>query len=282
MGLRRRLLTVGLVTAAAAIAAIGQTAPISRTVPVTFTGVVADTVSDSIQIRQPDGSLVAYTGPVPDYPYQKGETVTISFDASLPTRDYFDSGVYQGQVAADGIYRFRVSTQPNSSLIGNIGQATASNVSGPITAAANFGEPALSAMTIVYDYNTDGYSIEGSGNYRSGLFWGGGFAFDAITGLLSACSTTDCGPSFANVGFDLIGDPTGSVVSTLNAPIFATVGSAETELGSRAGFFNLSFTGSWNLPQFGGAISVPEPGMVLLFALAVGVLIGRRKVVQPG
>ena len=48
------VVTLGLFVS---VAAGAQTVPISRTIPVTFTGVVSSTAADTILVRQPDGSL---------------------------------------------------------------------------------------------------------------------------------------------------------------------------------------------------------------------------------
>ncbi len=105
-------LTFGIM--ALAIAALptvagAQSAPMQRAIPIIFTGIVANDVGSSIRIRQPDGTFAAFTGPVPDYPYVKGDAVTISINANVPTRDYYTSGTYSGQIAADGIYRVPIS-----------------------------------------------------------------------------------------------------------------------------------------------------------------------------
>jgi uncharacterized membrane protein (DUF485 family) len=42
------------------VTAQAQTAPISRTIPVTFTGVVSSTAADTVFVRQPDGTLESF------------------------------------------------------------------------------------------------------------------------------------------------------------------------------------------------------------------------------
>jgi PEP-CTERM motif len=256
-----------------------QTATVSRTVPVTFTGTVSSTAADTILVRQPDGTLARFTGPLPALAYAAGDPVTISFNATMPTRSYYDSGTYQGQIAADGIYRIRVSTQPGSSLIGNIGQASPSDVSGPIGFASNFGEPAYSAMTIVYDYNADSYSIEGSGRFFAGAFAGPGYLYDAATDSYIACNgERECagaglgGPADP-VSFTLNGGADGSTIASSAIRISST----DATSGTGRGIFSWLFSGSWNLSQFGGATQVPEPGMLLLFGGASAFVARRRR-----
>lgn len=271
----------GLLTALCVLAAhpaLAQTLPTQRTIDVVFSGVVADPVGNSIRIRQPDGSYAAYTGPVPEYPYKAGDAVSVSFKATVPTKAYYDS-VYQGQIAADGIYRFKVTT-PSSGCCSStpgLGYATAANISGPIEFSPNYGEPSYNAITLVYDYNNDTYSLEGGGGFLASSLWGPGMKFDATTGQVISCTTSACAPPYYDYNsFALRGDGTGSSLTATNIGIYNPASD-----DPRAGLYNLTFSGSWNLPQFGGGSGggtgqVPEPAMLLLFALACGVVVARR------
>jgi hypothetical protein len=269
-----------------------QTAATSRIIDVTFTGVVAGNVADTIQIRQPDGSVVPYTGPVPDFPYLKGDAVTIGFKASVPTKAFYDT-VYQGQKAVDGIYRFRVSTPATPSYLPNnprvLGDATVTDVSGPFTPSPNFGEPPFTSMTIVYDSNADTYSMEGSGGFNAGSFFGAGYTYDPATGTLASCANQACGSIVNNYNsFTLSGDASGSTISS--SAIFIP-NAADPINDYRIGKFGISFSGGWNLPQWaggtttggttggtsGGSTPVPEPGMLLLFGAAAAALPLRRR-----
>jgi hypothetical protein len=265
------LLGLSLATAPA----LAQTAPISRTLNLTFTGVVSNTATNTIRIRQPDGSYVPYTGPVPEFPYAQDAPVTVSFNAVVPTKAFYDT-TYQGQLAADGIYRFKVTTgsgfgQPSTAL----GTATPADVSGPITYSPNYGDPRYTGMTVVYDYNADSYSIEGGGGFGAGELWGAGFVFDAATGQLTGCQTFQCAPLQYDYNSYFLGsDSTGTQLMIRNAAIYNPVNG-----DSRAGLWDMVFAGSWNLPQFGGGgvVQVPEPGMLGLFGGATLALACARR-----
>lgn len=252
-----------------------QTAPIERTIPVTYTGVVSAIAADTILVRQPDGSLVRYTGPLPDLGYTKGDPVTISFNATLPTRAFYDSGVYRGQIAADGIYRISVSNPYyGGSTANGIGNSSVADVSGPINPELNFGQPTNTRMTIVYDYNTDSYSIEGNGGFLSSAYAGPGYIYDAATGSYLACGgSVSCRTSQTQdpVLFSLASS--GHSITSSNVRIHST----DPNSGTGTGFFSWLFSGSWNLPQFGGATPVPEPGMMVLFGGATATLAWRRR-----
>lgn len=255
------------------LAAQAQTAPISRTITLTYTGTVTNAAADTIKVRQPDGSYVPYTGPLPDLPYANGDAVSISFNATMPTKAFYDSGVYQGQVAADGIYRIRVSTYPTGGT-SQLGYAGPSDVSGPISYSPNYGEPPFTSMALVYDYNTDSYSIDGGGNYLATAMWGPGYVFDAA-GNLVACQFQTCAPpQYDYNSFALRGGADGSTITATNIGIYNPVNG-----DSRAGLWNLGFTGSWNLPKFGssGPISVPEPSMLILFGGGAAFAMARRR-----
>lgn len=258
----------------AAVPAMAQTAPVSRTITLTYSGVVTQGAGDTIMIRQPDGSLTRYTGPLPDFPYKPGDQIAISFDATVPTRAFYDSGTYRGQLAADGIYSIRVSSPyyNGGTSPGGIGNSTAADVTGPISPALNSGQPTNTLMTIVYDYNADSYSISAAGDFLSSAYAGPGFRYDAGSGQYVSCTTSSSCLTYAGA------DP---ILFALRQNADGTIGTSNiaipsTDLASPAGtgFFSLLFSGSWNLPVFGGggATPVPEPGMLGLFAAAFAVL----------
>lgn len=266
------------ILAAMPLAAQAQTAPISRTIDLTFTGVVSSTASDTILVRQPNGTMATYTGALPDYPYKAGDPVTISFKATVPTQAYYDSGVYQGQVAADGIYRISVSSPyyNGGTTAGGIGNSTIADASGPINPADNSGQPTNTRMTLVYDYNRDSYSIEGAGNFSSGAYGGFmGLIYNALTAAYEVCNTaTTCRTNAASdpVLFGLTQNADGTI-GTGNIRVMSTDPTSATGTG----VFSLMFSGSWNLPSFGGATQVPEPGMLGLFGMASAALVWRRR-----
>lgn len=284
MGSKTRTLAVALAALTATSQVEAQVAPVSRTITLTFTGVVSSSAADTILIRQPDGSYSSYTGPLPDIGYNKGEPVSISFNATVPTKAFYDSGTYQGQIAADGIYRITLVSPPYSGGggPGGIGNSSVADVSGAISPALNSGQTTNTRMTLVYDYNADSFSIEG-GSFASGAYAGPGYLYDAASGSYQPCSGTALGgcrgvATSDPVLFGLSGSADGTVVSTSRIGIQSTDPTSPTGIGS----FLLSFLGSWNLPQFrpGGSTEVPEPGMLVMFG-AASLFVARRRRRRP-
>jgi PEP-CTERM motif len=275
--------------AAVAPSAMAQTAPpISRTIPLTFTGVVTNDVTNSIKIRQPDGSFAPYTGPVPDYPYKVGDPVTISFNATVPTQAFYaPGGPYGGQVAADGIYRLNVGGQAGfgSGFIpgpGGVGAISNPDVTGPISPNANTRATGVN-MTIVYDSNADTYSLAyPNGGWSMYDLNAPSYTFDPATGTLSggavacpggvALGCNDNNPG----GFTFVG--TENSATGKNIGIYTPASNTPTSY--IAGVFDLVFGGSWNLPTYGGgggSTSVPEPSMMFLFGGGAAALLRRRR-----
>ena len=261
-----------------------QTGPQQRTISIQFTGVVTNEISDTIKVRQPDGSFSTFTGPVPDYPYKKGDSVTIGYNTIVPTKAYYDEA-YRGQIAADGIYRIQVIGTNNGSLT-TFGQARNFDVSGPISPVPSNGQPlGLGGMIIVYDSNKDSYSLElPGGAWSASKFDAPGYNYDPATGRLTP-SQTSCldgtGGSCVRTGdggFALTGDQRS--VSANNIPIYNTAGALPENAG-RTGGFSLLFAGIWNLPFFGSGggdpVDVPEPASVLFFGAGAGLLGWRRR-----
>lgn len=274
MGRTASMFGIALAALGAAPAAQAQTAATTQTISLTFSGIVANTVSNTVRIRQPDGSYVPYTGPVPEFPYKQDEPISISFRATVPTRAFYDT-VYQGQLAADGIYRIRVNTPSSGSGIGTVGGATAADVSGSIGYSPNYGEPAYTAMTLVYDYNKDSYYVEGNGGFLAGALYGPGYVFDGATGNLVSCQGMTCAPSYYDFNSFNLRDE-GGVLAARNVGIYDPVSGS-----NRAGLWDLVFSGSWNLPQFGGGsggvTQVPEPASMLLFGGGAAAIAFRRR-----
>lgn len=264
--------------AATPLAVQAQTAPISRTIDLTFTGVVSSTASDTILVRQPNGTLATYQGALPDYPYKAGDPVTISFKATVPTQAFYDNGVYQGQVAADGIYRIGVSSPfyNGGTAPGGIGNSTIADATGPINPADNSGQPTNTRMTLVYDKNKDTYYVEGAGDFSSGAYGGFmGLIYNAATAAYEVCNTaTTCRTNASSdpVLFGLTQNADGTI-GTGNI----RVNSTDPTSGTGTGVFSLLFSGSWNLPSFGGVTQVPEPGMLGMFGMATAALVWRRR-----
>ena len=283
---------MGLALAASA-PALAQGAPVSRIVPVTFTGTVTNDVTNEIRIRQPDGSYARFTGPVPDYPYKKGDAVTLSFNATLPTKAFYEpGGPYRGQIAADGLYRIDLASPPynGGGGPGGVGNATGIDVSGPITPASNSGQPVNTRMSIIYDANADSYSIDFKGNFapQSGsvpggftaaAFAGPGYTYDGRTGALTSCSGFNCAPAGdESFLFSINSRGEENSLITPNIGIYGTTPGEGFASGRATGLFNLIFGGSWNLPTWnGGATQVPEPGMMFLFGGGAVALMARRR-----
>ncbi len=260
------------------VPASAQTAVTSRAIPVVFSGVVANDVGGSIRIRQPDGSAAAYTGPVPAYPYNKGDAVTISFNAIVPTREYYTSGEYRGQLSADGIYRIAISGPNNLGGFSGIGSGSNYDVSGPIIPGSNFGQPIGSnGLTIVYDSNADNYSIEFPNNrWVAATFDAPSFTYNSATNTIASALSTCVGAA----GCRDLGDA--GLALSGNADSITTGAIRITDIANATfGFFNIDFTGNWNLPVYGSGggtpTDVPEPSMLLLFAGAAAGLAGRQR-----
>jgi hypothetical protein len=254
--------------AASAAPAVAQTAPQSRLLTVQFSGVVTNDVRDTISIRQPNGTFTPYAGPVPAFDYKKGDAVTISFSTNVPTSAYYAANPAVPR-AADGIYRFFVQG-PNAGTNG-FGVTRNFDVSGPLAPATDFG---IGGITLVYDSNTESYSLEfPRGSWGAGNLVGPSYVYDGATGDLLPtsrnCFFLDC-----SGGATLTGNAT---QVQLNTPV-----GSSTE-PSNVGFFSLLFGGSWNLPvNNGGATQVPEPGMMVLFGGGVALLLRRRSRVVRG
>jgi hypothetical protein len=263
-------------------------AALYREIPVTFTGVVANDVAGSIMIRQPDGSSIPYTGPVPDYPYKKGDTVSISFNTILPTQEYYTDPGYTGQIAADGIYRINVFG-PGNTGTDFFGVAPDFDVSGPMTPTSNAGQDlSVNGMTIVYDSNADSYSMDfANSGWIASLMDAPGFLYDPALGTLSASRSTCLGGSpgncinFGDGGFTLTG---GATSAGATIPVYSSDPASYV-----AGLFNMLFTGTWSLPTFGassgggstGGTEVPEPGMALLFGIGAWAVVARQRKQRP-
>ncbi len=270
-----------------------QAPAISRTITVTFTGIVANDIGNAIYIRQSNGTLTPYTGPVPTLPYAQGQPISISYQAVVPTAAYYTSPAYTGAVAADGVYRFTV-TNPQYSGGGapdGIGDATVPSITAGILTNANPTAPTNVTQTIVYNANTDSYFLEGSGGFVSGRYSGPGFTYDRETYDLQPCAAgSACGNPRNGNKFDLTGNAAGDGISAGKIGIFNPMFTQITA------FFDLVFSGSWSLPQFsssgsggsgsgsgsggggtGGAIQVPEPGAMGLFGGAFAILPFRRR-----
>jgi hypothetical protein len=235
--------------------------PQVKNLTVQYTGVITNDVTDTLMIRQPDGTLTRYMGTVPNYAYKKGDAVTVSFSTTVPTKAYYDANSVPP--SADGIYRFSYAG-PNGNGNG-FGVSRDFDISGSFGRAIDFGG---GGITIVYDSNVDTYSLEfRDGGFAIGYFSGPGYDYDATTGALLPAFV-----GFANEGSGgalLRGNATDltlSVPTGINAPG-----------GGNSGNFALGFKGTWNLPTYGGATQVPEPASIAIFAGGLAILSRARR-----
>jgi hypothetical protein len=285
--LRSLVITASLIASSeAAYAQISAVAPGVNRVRLTFTGVVTNDVTDTIMIRQPlTGGLVPYTGPKPDYPYKKGDALTITFVADVPNKNYTGPlGQYDGQTAAGGIYKFDLV--PFSSGVSGFGVVFPTPVvAGPITASANASGPSIRGLSILYDANADSYSLDiASSGWQAGSYRTPLYEYDQATNSLSGRSgcvevtQTDCGLNSFRFSGDATSASYGSTTANPGIPI--VIPGTDTAMGFLSG---LLFSGSWNLPirGSGGSTDVPEPGMAILFASGVAAMMRRRRRAKP-
>lgn len=269
-----------------ATAATAQTAvPTQRPITVTFTGVVDNGPDQSIMIRQPDGTFAPYTGPVPDYPYRTGDNVTVSFTTTVPTAGFYEANPAARSV--DGIYRISVRGPANGFPSNGFGYTSDLDASGPLGPTQNLGQPyGTGGLTIVYDANSDRYSLElPRGSWTASLFDLPSFFYDNTTGQLSIAPSScylgnRAGCNLIGIGGVSIGSDSLNTISTSNVPMWTTQPASNQE-PSMLGYFKLGISGSWNLPSAsGGPIDVPEPSTVLLFGIGAGALALRKRRTQ--
>jgi hypothetical protein len=266
-----RLLLIGAFALLSLPASAWAQAPQTRPLTVSFTGVVTDDINNTIMIRQPDGTMARYAGPVPDYVYRRGDQVSVSFTTTVPTGAYYQAN--NVPLAADGIYRFRV-TGPIGSPRDQFGVASNPDVSGPLSPATDFG---IGGLTIVYDATADSYSLElPTGSWGNGYYRGPSYTYDPVSGALTPVPR-NCFTALCEDGALVRGTATTATVTT-------AIG-LSTE-PSNIGFFTWVIDGMFNLPLFqsggtggggGGPTPVPEPGTMLLFAAGAGWIALRQR-----
>ena len=256
---------------------------LTREVTISFEGVVSRSAADSLQVRDAGGTLTSYTGALPDSSLNTGDRVAFTLNASLPTREYYDT-YYTGAPAGDGLYRLSLVSSP---IVGGTrGEPDIGidylQIFDPLRPALNFGQPTTARIGIVYDYMTDQYSLDPGVGFVAGAYQTPGFLYDASTGQLVSCNGADACRGTAGtdpVIFNLQGNPEFTTISTGNI----LVNSTDPNSGTGRGFFDLLFSGSWSLPVFGssgnsgGPVSVPEPSSLLIFGMGAGAVFLRRR-----
>lgn len=253
-----------------------------RVVRVEYEGTVTRSVTDDIVIRNPDGTTQPYTGPIPDYPFETGDTLQIGFDVIVPTGEAIANGIVPE--SADGIYSFQIGPRPEQLDIFP-GTASFGNFAGNggIADTGNYGTDGN--LNIIYDANTDSYSLgmlpegafgPGNNTFGIGFFDFPFLAYDVPADTLFTANLLELFPS--NTGVAL----SGLSYTDIRIPTTIFNFDGNDYLGARpvgnltSG--DLRVTGSWNLPIFGqNPTPVPAPGMMVLFGLGLGVIAARRR-----
>ena len=273
---RSTILLVLMASAALPTAAIAQSVPVT----ISFNGQVANDPAASIMLRSYDPAsgytLTPYSGPLPDYSYNAGDTVTFTVSTFMPSATDLASGRYDNALQPDGTYRIGLIGPNNAGTSTGVGVVRNLDVSGPIGMTLNSGQPlgggGLAVVINPVDYS---YSLATENGWSFATFDAPGFTYDPISGSLSPASTTCAGiggcAQNGDGGFALAGDL--DSISTGNMPIYGT------DRGLY-GFFSMLFSGSWSLPSYsagGGSTQVPEPGMMLLFGAGAAAVMRRQR-----
>lgn len=245
------------------------------TVPIEFNGVITSSITDEITVVDRDGNAIPYTGPVPDYPFNTGDLITIGFDAIVPTGETISAGLVPA--SADGIYRFEIS--PPTILPDFPENASFTNLrgNGGITDNIAFGDGGnlTSGFVMVYDANSDQYSLDfvnldAQNPFAMGFFDGPMLRYDVDQELLTTVLFSDL---FDTERLNWVG--TGANTAFLDVGILSYSGDqlVDTQVSP------IFFEGGWNIPLFGRSdpVQVPEPPIVILFGIAAAGLIARRK-----
>ena len=245
-------------------AAQAQVAPVA----VQFVGTITGSAADTLVVRQPDGTMKPWTGPLPDFPYMKGDQITVSFKAQP------GSAVQ----SADGLYRYTIigPSQTSGSTGSNYALASGIDASGPIAPDALF--QAVTGLNLLFDAKANTYSIEmPTGRYSIAEFGVPTLAYNQSSGSLSTISGGGSGCE------DFLNGATGCyrLTGDMTSGAFTNVKVVDSTDGGLAGFFNLLFSGDWFVNGVkqggGGSTQVPEPGQLALMAMALLPLVARRR-----
>ena len=265
---------------AAGMAAGVADAQTTRILPITFTGTITTAAADTLKIRQGDGSYAPYAGALPEPAYVSGQSVKVSFKASVPNANYYAINPTAAAMtrAPDGRYRITLYSE-GSGLAGlsvpGIGTAGAPVVSGGIVATGNpkNGGGMTLALTLYFDPLTDSYTIAPGSSFVAGYFSGPSYLYDAAAGALVPCTGAGCDPTGTGANlFGLTGNAANTQVSAVNVPVLNSAG------GGLAGLYTMVLSGAWTL---GSTVTqhvadnvpapVPEPAVVAPLAEPVSV-----------
>ena len=245
----------------APLAAQAQTAPVQ----IQFVGTITGSAADTLMVRQADGTLKPWTGPLPDFPYVKGDQISVAFSAQ-------PGNAVQ---SADGLYRYTIigPSQTGGATGSNYALAGPVDVSGPIAADALY--QAASGLTLVFDANANTYSIEmPNGGYSIAEFGVPTLSYNQSAGSFSTISGGGSGCE------DYLNGATGCyrLTGNMTSGAFNNIKVVDSADSSNRGLFSILFSGDWfvnGTKQGGGSTQVPEPGQLSLFALALAVLAWR-------
>jgi len=238
-------------------------------------GVITSSPTKDIMLRAPGGIIFPYTGPAPDYPFNVGDPIKISFEAIIPSKQAIQSGIIP--TAANGIYTFKltanaadIKTDPTlggfRNIIGNGGLSQATDEQGNVESRSNGG------LAIVYNAISDSYSINSNANDTqfSQKFALGGLDVASLNYnvlenniLVAQLSSLTRGAT----SWSGLGGGKGSI-GVSNAQ---NVGTTHPTLAQLSIFFDGAFNVSGPIPS-----SVPAPPILLIFGIAIGGLVWQR------
>jgi len=184
-----------LLLATIAIPTKAEAQSITTKVPVTFTGTVTTGSDGTVMIKQSDGTTIPFTGTLPSSAYKEGATVSISFNTYMPNKAYYETTPFSKP--ADGIYRVALVTQGSGGCCSSTNVGTTSNPVISVNGQTLSGSGTVQSikMTLVYNYNTDSYSIDTSTTFGTAAYVGSGYRFDSATGELVSCFGATCDPN---------------------------------------------------------------------------------------
>ena len=247
-----------------------------QVVPVEFSGTITSSISDRIVLNRPDGSIFEYDGVRPDFPFDTGDTITIGFDAIVPTGAAIADGIVPP--SADGIYRFQIGAASGfGAALPDADTSIASFRNFQGTGIADAGTYISNGqLGIVYDANTGNYSIDipTDAAFSLGSFDAAVLRYDVDSDVLTSVLFSDLFPS--NIG-GLSWTGSGPNSGPNNGQIGSSIFTFENGqfIGGPSGA--IRFSGGWNLPIFGQTPTpIPAPGMLIIFGLAFVAIFRRR------